>query len=275
MPGEAGVPFFSRSGSEFVEMFVGVGAARVRDLFEQARKAKPCIHYRWWTAWGHVRLPQQLVFPPSSTRRSCAWASTTSTSPTARRHPTVSRSSISSTRLARSSPRARRARGVSSTGRRRSSTTRARVARERGRGGSLRGTTPVQPGVAVAGRRCRHGCRARRMRRERGRLVGARRGSTLGQVPRAARATVGWRAPSTRPTSLRRCRPPTSSAPLPTRWARRPPRSRSRLRCRIRRWRACCSAPRRRNRSTRTWRALDVLVDATDAQLDALRRVGA
>ena len=41
--GEAGVPFFSISGSEFVEMFVGVGAARVRDLFEQARKAAPCI----------------------------------------------------------------------------------------------------------------------------------------------------------------------------------------------------------------------------------------
>ncbi|MCY1332862.1 ATP-dependent zinc metalloprotease FtsH 4 [compost metagenome] len=41
--GEAGVPFFSISGSEFVEMFVGVGAARVRDLFEQARKSAPCI----------------------------------------------------------------------------------------------------------------------------------------------------------------------------------------------------------------------------------------
>ena len=41
--GEAAVPFFSISGSDFVEMFVGVGAARVRDLFEQARKAKPCI----------------------------------------------------------------------------------------------------------------------------------------------------------------------------------------------------------------------------------------
>ncbi len=41
--GEAGVPFFSISGSEFIEMFVGVGAARVRDLFEQARKAKPAI----------------------------------------------------------------------------------------------------------------------------------------------------------------------------------------------------------------------------------------
>jgi cell division protease FtsH len=41
--GEAGVPFFSISGSEFVEMFVGLGAARVRDLFEQARKSAPCI----------------------------------------------------------------------------------------------------------------------------------------------------------------------------------------------------------------------------------------
>ena len=41
--GEAGVPFFSISGSEFVEMFVGVGAARVRDLFARARKAAPCI----------------------------------------------------------------------------------------------------------------------------------------------------------------------------------------------------------------------------------------
>lgn len=43
MAGEAGVPFFSISGSEFVEMFVGVGAARVRDLFEQARQKAPCI----------------------------------------------------------------------------------------------------------------------------------------------------------------------------------------------------------------------------------------
>lgn len=41
--GEAGVPFFSISGSDFVEMFVGVGAARVRDLFEQAKKSSPCI----------------------------------------------------------------------------------------------------------------------------------------------------------------------------------------------------------------------------------------
>jgi len=43
LAGEAGVPFFSISGSSFVEMFVGVGAARVRDLFEQAQKQAPCI----------------------------------------------------------------------------------------------------------------------------------------------------------------------------------------------------------------------------------------
>ena len=41
--GEAQVPFFSLSGSEFVEMFVGVGASRVRDLFEEAKKNAPCI----------------------------------------------------------------------------------------------------------------------------------------------------------------------------------------------------------------------------------------
>ena len=41
--GEAGVPFFSISGSEFVEMFVGVGASRVRDLFTQAKRHSPCI----------------------------------------------------------------------------------------------------------------------------------------------------------------------------------------------------------------------------------------
>ena len=41
--GEAGVPFFRISGSDFVEMFVGVGASRVRDLFKQAREKAPCI----------------------------------------------------------------------------------------------------------------------------------------------------------------------------------------------------------------------------------------
>lgn len=42
-PGEAGVPFFSISGSEFVEMFVGVGASRVRDLFKKAKENAPCL----------------------------------------------------------------------------------------------------------------------------------------------------------------------------------------------------------------------------------------
>ena len=43
--GEAGVPFFSLSGSDFVEMFVGVGASRVRDLFKQAQQMAPCIYF--------------------------------------------------------------------------------------------------------------------------------------------------------------------------------------------------------------------------------------
>ncbi len=56
--GEAAVPFFSISGSEFVEMFVGVGAARVRDLFEQARKAAPCIIFiDELDALGRSRVP--------------------------------------------------------------------------------------------------------------------------------------------------------------------------------------------------------------------------
>jgi cell division protease FtsH len=56
--GEAGLPFFSISGAEFVEMFVGVGAARVRDLFEQARKAAPCIIFiDELDALGHIRGP--------------------------------------------------------------------------------------------------------------------------------------------------------------------------------------------------------------------------
>ncbi len=59
--GEAGVPFFSISGSEFVEMFVGVGAARVRDLFEQARKAAPCIIFiDELDALGRSRMPNAL-----------------------------------------------------------------------------------------------------------------------------------------------------------------------------------------------------------------------
>jgi cell division protease FtsH len=56
--GEAGVPYFSISGPEFVEMFVGVGAARVRDLFEQARKAAPCIIFiDELDALGRSRMP--------------------------------------------------------------------------------------------------------------------------------------------------------------------------------------------------------------------------
>jgi cell division protease FtsH len=56
--GEAKVPFFSISGSEFVEMFVGVGAARVRDLFEQARRAAPCIIFiDELDALGRSRMP--------------------------------------------------------------------------------------------------------------------------------------------------------------------------------------------------------------------------
>jgi len=59
--GEAGVAFFSISGSEFVEMFVGVGAARVRDLFEQARKAAPCIIFiDELDALGRSRTPGPL-----------------------------------------------------------------------------------------------------------------------------------------------------------------------------------------------------------------------
>ncbi len=56
--GEAGVPFFSITGSEFVEMFVGVGAARVRDLFQQAREAAPCIIFiDELDALGRARTP--------------------------------------------------------------------------------------------------------------------------------------------------------------------------------------------------------------------------
>jgi len=69
--GESGVPFFSMSGSEFVEMFVGLGAARVRDLFEQATKKAPCIIFideldalgkarGFGTAGGHDEREQTL-----------------------------------------------------------------------------------------------------------------------------------------------------------------------------------------------------------------------
>ena len=51
--GEANVPFFSMSGSDFVEMFVGVGASRVRDLFKQAKEKAPCIFYGFYLNAGH------------------------------------------------------------------------------------------------------------------------------------------------------------------------------------------------------------------------------
>jgi cell division protease FtsH len=52
--GEAGVPFFSTNGSSFVEMFVGVGAARVRDLFEQAAQHAPSLIFRLMAAFGDI-----------------------------------------------------------------------------------------------------------------------------------------------------------------------------------------------------------------------------
>ena len=52
--GEAGVPFFSISGSDFVEMFVGVGASRVRDLFADAKKSSPCIVFIDAVSYTHL-----------------------------------------------------------------------------------------------------------------------------------------------------------------------------------------------------------------------------
>ena len=46
--GESGVPFLSISASEFVELFVGVGASRVRELFSNAKEKSPCIIFYWW-----------------------------------------------------------------------------------------------------------------------------------------------------------------------------------------------------------------------------------
>jgi cell division protease FtsH len=67
--GEAGVPFFSISGSEFVEMFVGVGAARVRDLFEQARqRARRSSSSTSWMRWAGRAAP--IPCPAATTRRS-------------------------------------------------------------------------------------------------------------------------------------------------------------------------------------------------------------
>jgi cell division protease FtsH len=68
--GEAAVPFFSLSGSDFVEMFVGVGAARVRDLFEEAKKTAPCIIFiDELDAVGRARAPSLGFFSGSNDER--------------------------------------------------------------------------------------------------------------------------------------------------------------------------------------------------------------
>jgi cell division protease FtsH len=99
--GEAGVPFFSISGSDFVEMFVGVGASRVRDLFEKAKKNSPCIVFigsrrstsSWsrWTASPPTRASSSWPRPTartSSIPRCCGPGASTarsaSTGPTSR-----------------------------------------------------------------------------------------------------------------------------------------------------------------------------------------------
>ena len=80
--GEAGVPFFSISGSDFVEMFVGVGASRVRDLFEQAKAQRPpsCSSTRS-TPSAATAAPAWAAATTSASRRStsCSWRWTGST----------------------------------------------------------------------------------------------------------------------------------------------------------------------------------------------------
>ncbi len=65
--GESKVPFFSISGSGFVEMFVGVGAARVRDLFQEAKKAAPCIVFIGGRQSALEARPRVLFNPDSQT----------------------------------------------------------------------------------------------------------------------------------------------------------------------------------------------------------------
>ncbi|GAA4656426.1 hypothetical protein GCM10025794_15820 [Massilia kyonggiensis] len=70
--GEAKVPFFSISGSDFVEMFVGVGASRVRDMFENAKKHSPCIMISIWPApasWISVSTPSSCCLQNADSSR--------------------------------------------------------------------------------------------------------------------------------------------------------------------------------------------------------------
>jgi cell division protease FtsH len=79
--GEADVPFFSISGSDFVEMFVGVGASRVRDMFEQGKKNAPCIIFiDEIDAVGRSRFTASAAGTTSASRRStrCWWRWTAS-----------------------------------------------------------------------------------------------------------------------------------------------------------------------------------------------------
>ena len=74
--GEAGVPFFSISGSDFVEMFVGVGARRVRDLFEQAKKTRPASSSSTRsTPSGATAAPASAAATTSASRRSTSCSS--------------------------------------------------------------------------------------------------------------------------------------------------------------------------------------------------------
>ena len=82
--GEAGVPFFSLSGSDFVEMFVGVGAARVRDMFQQAEAKAPCIIFiDELDALGKTRGQPSSAGTTSASRRSTrCWSKWTASTPT-------------------------------------------------------------------------------------------------------------------------------------------------------------------------------------------------
>ena len=83
--GEAGVPFFSLSGSDFVEMFVGVGAARVRDMFQQAEAKAPCIIFiDELDAWAKRAARASSAATTNANKRSTrCWSRWTASTPTA------------------------------------------------------------------------------------------------------------------------------------------------------------------------------------------------